>query len=180
MDKQTVRAVIGEAKASPNQLDGHSSPIQLDGHSKGAPDMQRATKNQAEQQGKARDRTQVELDPVGVYSCDASGVITYCSDRAVQLWGRRPEIGDTDERFCGSHKLYRTDGSYMPHDQCPMADVLSGKVMSVHDAEVHIERPDGSRVSAIVNIAPLIDDGGKIVGAINSIYDVADRNYIKP
>jgi PAS domain-containing protein len=171
MDQRTARDVFGEVKDTPNQLNGHS---------KGAPDTRGATRNQAGQQGEARDRTQVELDPVGVYSCDALGVITYCSDRAVQLWGRRPEIGDTAKLFCGAHKLYRTDGSYMPHDQCPMADVLSGKVAAVHDTEVHIERPDGSRVVAIVNIAPLIDDRGQIVGAINSFYEVADRDYTKP
>lgn len=39
-----------------------------------------------------------------------------------------------------------------------MGDVLSGKVAGIHDAEVHIERPDGSRVIVIVNIAPLTDD----------------------
>ena len=62
-----------------------------------------------------------------MYSCDASGVIQYYNNRAAALWGRRPPIGDTDERFCGSFMLYRSDGSFMPHEQCPMADVLSGK-----------------------------------------------------
>ena len=42
----------------------------------------------------------------------------------------------------------------------------------IHDAEVHIERPDGSRVIVIVNIAPLMDDRGEITGAINCFYDV--------
>ena len=125
-------------------------------------------------------RKKVEFDPelVGVYSCDAAGVIDYCSDRAVELWGRRPDIGDTDERFCGAHKLYRPDGSYLPHAKCPMADVLNGTVSGVHDAEVHIERPDGSRVIVIVNIAPLIDGDGMIVGAVNSFYDIADRRQV--
>ena len=34
--------------------------------------------------------------------------------------------GDTDKRFCGSFKLFRPDGTYMPHDQCPMAEVVAG------------------------------------------------------
>lgn len=59
-----------------------------------------------------------------------------------------------------------------------MADVLSGRISGVFDAEVHIERPDGSRVAVIVNIVPLIDDG-HIVGATNSFYDVADRSYVE-
>ena len=36
-----------------------------------------------------------------------------------------------------------------------MADVLCGKIPGVHDAEVQIERPDGSRIIVIVNIGPL-------------------------
>lgn len=107
-------------------------------------------------------------DSTGVYTCDAAGVITYFNGHAVELWGRTPALGDTDERFCGSHMLYRTNGSYMPHDQCPMADVLAGKVSGIYDAEVHIERPDGTRVVVLVNIAPLVDDSGAIVGAVNS------------
>ena len=136
-------------------------------------------------------RGQVRQDPnasyrllpeavVAVYSCDVLGVIQYYNNRAAELWGRHPQVGDTDERFCGSFTLYRADGSFMPHMYCPMADVLNGKVPGVFDAEVHIERPDKSRVIVIVNIAPMIDDDGKIVGAINSFYDVADRQLAKP
>ena len=72
-----------------------------------------------------RYHTLFDLCPVAVYSCDASGVIEKFNRRAVELWGREPAPGDTDERFCGSFKLFRPDGSFMPHDQCPMAEVES-------------------------------------------------------
>lgn len=55
--------------------------------------------------------------------------------------------------------------------ECPMADVLAGKVSGVYDGEVHVQRPDGSRVIVIVNIADLVDDNGAIVGAVNSFYE---------
>ena len=122
-----------------------------------------------------RYRTLFDLAPVAVYSCDASGVIQDYNSRAAELWGRRPQVGDTDEKFCGSFKMYRPDGSYMPHEQCPMGDVLTGKVPEIHDGEVHIERPDGSRVVVIVNIAPLKDERGEVIGAINCFYDVTER-----
>jgi PAS domain S-box-containing protein len=122
-----------------------------------------------------RYRTLFELAPVAVYSCDASGVIRDYNSRAAELWGRKPELGDTDERFCGSFKMYRPDGTYMPHEQCPMGDVLTGKVSGIHNAEVHIERPDGSRIIVIVNIAPLKDERGEVAGAINCFYDVTER-----
>src|SRR5215475_12521271 len=122
-----------------------------------------------------RYRTLFDLAPIAVYSCDASGVILEYNNRAAELWGRKPQLGDTDERFCGSFKLYRPDGSFMPHEQCPMGDVLTGKVPGIRDGEVHIERPDGSRIVVIVNIAPLKDHRGEVIGAINCFYDVTER-----
>ena len=58
-----------------------------------------------------RYRTLFDLGPVAVYSCDASGVIQEFNRRAAELWGRAPALGDTDERFCGSFKMIRPDGS---------------------------------------------------------------------
>jgi signal transduction histidine kinase len=122
-----------------------------------------------------RYRTLFELGPVAVYSCDASGVIQDFNRRAVELWGRKPALGDTDQRFCGSFKLFRPDGSFMPHEQCPMAEVVSGKIPKVQDAEVLIDRPDASRITVIVNILPLKNQRGEITGAINCFYDITDR-----
>jgi len=140
--------------------------------------------NDAPDRGKAKDalpengeryRALFDLAPIAVYSCDASGVIRDYNQRAAELWGRKPARGDTDERFCGSFKLYRPDGSFMPHEQCPMVEVLSGKLQGIRDAEVHIERPDGSRIIVIVNIAPLRGERGEVTGAINCFYDVTER-----
>jgi signal transduction histidine kinase len=134
-----------------------------------------ANDRSALRESQGRYRTLFDLAPIAVYSCDASGVIREYNNRAAELWGRKPAPGDTDERFCGSFRLFRPDGSYMPHEQCPMGDVLCGKVPGIHDGEVHIERPDGSRVIVIVNIAPLTDERGDITGAINCFYDITAR-----
>jgi PAS domain S-box-containing protein len=122
-----------------------------------------------------RFRTLFELGPVAVYSCDASGVIREFNRRAAELWGRAPALGDTDEQFCGSFKLFRPDGSFMRHEQCPMAEVLNGKISEARDTEVLIERPDGSRVTVVVNIRPLKNQHGEVTGAINCFYDITER-----
>jgi PAS domain S-box-containing protein len=126
-----------------------------------------------------RFRALFELGPVGVYSCDASGVIQEYNRRAAELWGRTPALGETDEKFCGSWKLFRPNGSFMPYEQCPMADVLRGKIPWVRDAEVLIERPDGSRSTVIVNIRSLNQGGGQLTGAINCFYDISERRRLE-
>jgi two-component system CheB/CheR fusion protein len=122
-----------------------------------------------------RFRTLFNLGPVAVYYCDVSGTIQNFNRRAVELWGRTPAAGDTDEQFCGSYKLFRPDGSFMPHDECPMADVLNGKIQEARDQEVLIERPDGSRVIVVVNILRFTNSDGELTGAINCFYDISDR-----
>jgi len=122
-----------------------------------------------------RYRALFALGPVAVYSCDTSGVIREFNSRAAELWGRTPAPGDTDELFCGSHKMFRPDGTFMPHEQCPMAEVIAGKIPAARDAEVFIDRPDGSRIAVVVNINPLKNQRGEIEGAINCFYDITER-----
>ena len=71
--------------------------------------------------------------------------------------------------------MYLPDGTPVSHADCPMIDVLSGKIAEARDVEILIERPDGSRITAIVNIVPLKDHQQKLAGAINCFYDITER-----
>lgn len=124
-------------------------------------------------------RTLFHLNPIAVYSCNTAGVIQDFNDCAAALWGRSPAKGDTDEQFCGSYKLFLPDGTYMPHAECPMAQVIDGKIAQVRNAEVIIERPDSSRITVIVNILPLKNQYGKVTGAINCFYDITERKQME-
>jgi signal transduction histidine kinase len=116
----------------------------------------------------------LELLPLAAYAVRAPhGVIAGYNSRAVELWGRAPVIGDTDERFCGAHKLFQPDGTYMAHCDTPVAAALYTGV-SVHHQEVVIERPNGSRVTVSVHVDPIRDHRGSIIGAVNFFYDITD------
>jgi PAS domain S-box-containing protein len=112
--------------------------------------------------------------PFAMYVCDREGLVLRYNGRAAELWGRSPKLRNPDERFCGSYRMFRPDGSLLPHDQCPMADVLRTGV-SVRGQELHIERPDGSRGISLVDIEPVKDGGGNIVGAVNCFQDITER-----
>lgn len=118
------------------------------------------------------------LLPVAVYTCDADGTITYYNEQAVRLWGRAPAPGDTDERFCGSLRLYLPESDEsLPHSECPMAVALR-EGRAYRNEEVVIERPDGSRITALANVDPVRDASGRVVGAVNVFHDIsATKRY---
>jgi signal transduction histidine kinase/PAS domain-containing protein len=122
-----------------------------------------------------RFRALFDLGPVGVYFCDPTGAIQNFNQCAATLWGRKPRLGASGDRFCGSFKMFRPDGTLLPPKKCPMAGVLSGRIPEARDAEVLLERKDGSRITAIANIVPLKNERGEIMGAINCFYDITER-----
>jgi len=136
-----------------------------------------AERRRVEEALRASERTLRELVdalPSGVYVCDASGAIESYNRRAAELWGREPSVEDAADVFCGSYKIYTPDGTYLPHEECPTARVLRSGV-AVYDEEIVVERPDGSRRTAVVNIIPRRDERGNLTSAINCMTDITER-----
>jgi signal transduction histidine kinase len=125
-------------------------------------------------QSEERFRRLVEVMPVAVYVCDTSGIIQRYNTRAVELWGREPQAGDTAQRYCGSLRLYDPDGTCVPHQESKMAEVLRTGI-EARDLEIVIERPDGSCVTVLVNIVPLRNGDGALIGAMNCFQDITER-----
>jgi PAS domain S-box-containing protein len=116
-------------------------------------------------------RTFLEALAVAVYTTDAAGRITFFNEAAVELWGRRPELG---EEWCGSLRIFELDGRPLPHDQCPMAIALKEN-RPVRGVTALAERPDGRRIAFEPYPTPLRDDDGNLIGAVNVLVDVTDR-----
>ncbi len=130
--------------------------------------------DEVRQELEERFRRLVEVMPVAVYVCDTSGIIQNYNRRAVELWGCEPEVGDPAQRYCGSLRLYAPDGTLVPHHESKMAEVLRTGI-EARDLEVVIERPDGSRITVLVNIVPLRSRDGQLIGAMNCFQDITDR-----
>src|ERR1700682_3559127 len=120
----------------------------------------------------------LDLLPVGVYVCDRAGLIVRYNRAAAQLWGCAPEIGDPTVRYCGSYRLYHLDGEHVPHAKCPMADVLATG-QGLRDREIAIERPDGTRIVALVNIEAIKDDTGRSIGAVNVFRERPEQRSVQ-
>lgn len=107
--------------------------------------------------------------PVAIYTCDSEGFITFFNYAAAKLWGREPEKGD---KYCGSWKLFSSNGTPLPHYSCPMARTLEHG-MRVSDGElIIIERPNGTRTNARSFPAPFFSPDGLLAGAVNSLINV--------
>ena len=115
----------------------------------------------------------IQALPAAIYTTDAAGRITFYNEAAAQLWGCHPELGKSE--FCGSWKLYWPDGRPMPHGQCPMALALKEQ-REVRGMEAVAERPDGTRVRFVPYPTPLYDVSCTLIGAVNMLVDVTDRN----
>ncbi|HSL51819.1 MAG TPA: PAS domain S-box protein [Candidatus Deferrimicrobiaceae bacterium] len=119
-------------------------------------------------------RRLVDHLPTAVYVCEApSGIIRLYNRRAVELWGREPAPGSTDERFYDAFRLFRPDGALLGHAETPMADVL--RHGGERDEDVIIERPDGARVTVRVNVSAISDQHGRVLAAVNVLQDIGAR-----
>jgi PAS domain S-box-containing protein len=112
----------------------------------------------------------LEALPAAVYTTDAEGLITFYNQAAVDLAGRKPTLGD---QWCVTWKLYRPDGTPLPHDECPMAVALK-EGRPVRGEEAVAERPDGTRVPFMPYPTPLYDNSGALIGAVNMLLDLSD------
>lgn len=116
----------------------------------------------------------LDLLPAAIYACDAEGHITCCNRRAVEIWGRTPEPGEDEARFLARFRFRDPDGRPLPQQESPVACVLRTGA-PVHNRELMFERPDGAEFRLLVNVDPMRDADGRLVGAINAFVDAGER-----
>src|SRR5262245_32497409 len=114
----------------------------------------------------------LELLPIATFICDAKGTILQYNRHAVVVWGGTPAPGQTHEQFRESIRFLELDGT-------PVARSLVAEVLAtgtpVRDVERIVEHVDGSRLFVSVNIDPLRNAKGEVVGAVNCFLDVTER-----
>jgi PAS domain S-box-containing protein len=120
----------------------------------------------------------LEKLPAGAYTCNPQGLITYYNPHAIHIWGRIPRLNHASEKFCGSFRLYTTEGHPILHDECWMALALKTK-QEYNQREIVIERPNGDRVTVLAHANPIYDDRGILVGGVNVLVDITDRKRVE-
>ncbi|MGA0603997.1 ATP-binding protein [Caulobacter sp. KR2-114] len=134
-------------------------------------DVSNRKRNEAALRDNARRLSELlQALPQAVYTTDAEGRLTFYNQAAVELWGQRPPLLET--RWCGSWKLYDSDGAPLAAEDCPMAVALRTG-LPVRDVESVLERPDGVRTPFAPYPTPLHDEFGQVIGGVNMLVDIS-------
>jgi PAS domain-containing protein len=116
-------------------------------------------------EGLLADQAALDEIPCGIYVMETDGTLVACNAMAIAAWGRTPELRSS-EKYCGAHILRYPSGEVMPHEHAPPAVVIRNGG-TVVDADVICEQPSGNRLLALVNIFPIRDAHGTVIGAVN-------------
>jgi PAS domain S-box-containing protein len=119
------------------------------------------------------DQSALDAIPTGFCVCRSDGALARYNQRAVELWGRAPRLGDPHEFSGGNFRRYTPEGVPLPFAATPVAVVLRSGV-PVRGVELIIERPDGSQVPVLMNVAPLKDAEGRVDGAVCSFQELTE------
>ncbi|HYE53947.1 MAG TPA: PAS domain S-box protein [Chitinophagaceae bacterium] len=126
---------------------------------------------EALKESEARYKSLVSSLPAGIYTCDKEGRITFFNDQAAKLWGYRPDINSDSVKFCACFRVCLMDGTFVAPENTPMAIALKTG-QTFRNIEALVERPDGSKFYAVVNIDLLLDQEKNVIGAINVFQDI--------
>jgi PAS domain S-box-containing protein len=114
----------------------------------------------------------LDLLPGAVYTTDVDGKITFYNDAAAQLWGARPELGQ--DAFDGAWRFFWPDGTKLLYASSPMMLALKAAAPN-RGLEFVVERPDGRRIPILPFPTPLFDQSGVLVGVLNLLVDLSER-----
>ena len=116
----------------------------------------------------------IEFLPVGIYLCNASGVLVAYNQKAADIWGEAPDLQGEVVKYSGAYRLLTPEGLQVPHDQSPMAAILLSR-QAVSNFRLVVERRDGSRLPVLSNIVPLFDEHGAMAGFMNTLQDLREQ-----
>ena len=112
--------------------------------------------------------------PTPAYACSPDGRLIQYNEHAARLWGRRPNLNDPAERFCGSHATLSPDGTPLAREASWMARALRDDA-PYGENELIIVRPDGTQRTVLSYVTPVHDARGALVAATAVLVDVTQH-----
>ncbi|WP_437928021.1 PAS domain-containing protein [Sorangium sp. So ce291] len=107
----------------------------------------------------------IERTPVGIVLLDPDGEQITWNHRAQELARTAPP---PDLR--GASYICLPDGQPLTADDCPAMRALRGEVTTAR--ELSLRRGDGSDMAVLMSAGPIVDAGGKLLGAVLAFEDI--------
>jgi len=124
------------------------------------------------------DQAALDAIPTGFCVCAADSALVRYNSRAIEIWGRTPRIGDSSEQPGRIFLRYTPDGEPLPFASTPVGSAMrSGQ--RVLGAELIVERPDAVRIPVLMNVEPLKDESGCVIGAVCSFQELTERKRVE-
>jgi len=109
----------------------------------------------------------------GVILVGEDGRIMFANEAAARIHGAE-HLGIPPDEWSDAYNLLTVEGDPYPPEDLPLARALHRSETS-RDSEWLIRRPDGTVVHAQGSAAPVIEAGGRTVGAVLTVRDVTDQ-----
>ncbi|XXY45150.1 PAS domain-containing protein [Sorangium sp. So ce269] len=107
----------------------------------------------------------IERTPVGIVLLDPDGQQITWNHRAQELARTAPP-----QDMRGASYLCLPDGQPLTADDCPAMRALRGEVTTAR--ELSLRRADGSYMAVLMSAGPIVDAGGKLLGAVLAFEDI--------
>jgi diguanylate cyclase (GGDEF)-like protein/PAS domain S-box-containing protein len=113
----------------------------------------------------------------GIYFVDRDRTIQYWSRGAERLTGYAAD--ETVGRRCFDNLLCHMDAKGTPlcTAECPLVKTMTGG--GIEEAEVSLRNKAGERVLVCVRVAPIADEAGQIIGALEVFTEVTARTRVQ-
>lgn len=112
------------------------------------------------------------LPQVAAYASDTAADPVLMNARAAKLLGENP--GERKTLTCQGIVLLYADGREVPHDECPVTRALAQRRPTFSD-DILLRRPDGSVTRVSCQAEPVLDDEGRVIGAVNALLEIDEH-----
>lgn len=128
---------------------------------------------QALESERARLQTVLATLPVGVFIAEASGRMVAVNDAGRQIWGQDAPLAGGVSEYVEYKGWHPDTGERYTAEDWALARALIGGETIVGEV-IDIERFDGIRATILNSAAPILDDEGRIAGAVVTVQDITD------
>ncbi|HAE40076.1 MAG TPA: hypothetical protein DCG57_15815, partial [Candidatus Riflebacteria bacterium] len=113
-----------------------------------------------------------DILPVGLWFADADGRLERGNKAGIAIWGSEPKVGIENYGVFKARRL--PSGKEIAADDWALAHAIRDKKTTL-DEMLEIECFDGSKKTILNYVAPVLDENGKVQGAVVVNNDITER-----